>query len=81
MQANKYLNPNLQKALLPTIPRVTEHQAKLTSIIKAAKQSKHSLAVAWLDIANAYGSVHHHFIQFSLANCHAPPEFCRLLKS
>ena len=81
MRANKYLNPNLQKAFLPTIPGVTEHQAKLASIIKTAKRSKHSLAIAWLDIANAYGSVHHALIQFSLAHYHAPPEFCRLLQS
>ena len=81
LRANKYLNPNLQKAFLPTIPGVTEHQAKLASIIKTAKQSKRSLAIAWLDIANAYGSVHHALLQFSLAHYHAPPEFCRLLQS
>ena len=78
MRANKYLNPNLQKAFLPTIPGVTEHQAKLASIIRTANRSKRSLAIAWLDI---YGSVHHALIQFSLAHYHAPPEFCRLLQS
>ena len=81
MKRNNYLNSNLQKAFLPTIPGVTEHQAKLTSIIKMAKQKKRSLAIAWLDIANAYGSVHHSLIQFSLAHYHAPPEFCRLMQS
>ena len=81
MKSNNYLNPILQKAFLPTIPGVTEHQAKLASIIKLAKQNKRTLAVAWLDIANAYGSVHHSLIQFSLAHYHAPPEFCRLLRS
>ena len=81
MRANKYLNPNLQKAFLPTIPGVTEHQAKLASIIKTAKRSKRSLAIAWFDIANAYGNVHHVLIQFSMAHYHAPPEFYRLLQS
>ena len=81
MRANKYLNPDIQKAFLPTVPGVTEHQAKLSSIIQSAKQKKRSLAVAWLDIANAYGSVHHSLIQFSLAHYHAPPEFRRLLQS
>ena len=37
--------------------------------------------MAWLDIANAYGSVHHELIQFSLAHYHAPAEFCRLMQS
>ena len=39
------------------------------------------MAIAWLDIANAYGSVHHSLIQFSLEHYHTPPEFCRLLQS
>lgn len=81
MRANNYLNSDLQKAFLPSIPGVTEQQVKLAAIIKTAKHNKRSLAVAWLDIANAYGSVHHQLIQFSLAHYHAPPEFCRLLQS
>ena len=81
MRANKYLDSDFQKAFLPTIPGVSEHQAKLAAIIKAAKRAKRSLAIAWLDIANAYGSVHHSLIQFSMAHYHAPPEFCRLLQS
>ena len=60
---------------------MSEHQAKLAAVIRSAKQAKHSLAIAWLDIANAYGSVHHSLIQFSLAHYQAPPEFCRLLQS
>ena len=79
MRVNNY--PNLQKAFLPTTPGVAEHQAKLAAVIKSARHDKHSLDVAWLDITNAYGSVHHSFIQFSLAHYHAPPEFCRLLGS
>ena len=79
--ANKYFNPNLQTAFLPTILGVTEHHMKLASIIKTAKRSKRSLEIAWHDIANAYGSVHHSLIQYFLAHYHAPPEFCRLLRS
>ena len=53
MRANNYLNSDMQKAFLPTIPGVTEHPAKLAAVIKTARQKKHSLAIAWLDIANA----------------------------
>ena len=81
MRVNNYLDTDLQKAFLPTVPGVTEHHAKLASVIKSAHSDKRSLAVAWLDIANAYGSVHHSLIQFSLSHYHAPPEFCRLLQS
>ena len=45
MKGNNYLNSNLQKAFLPTIPGVTEHQAKLASIIKSAKHRRIGL---WL---------------------------------
>ena len=81
MRNNNYLDPDLQKAFLPTIPGVVEHQAKLASVIKSARRNKRALAVSWLNIANAYGSVHHSLIQFSLAHYHTPPEFCRLLQS
>ena len=81
LRVNKYLNPDLQKAFLPTVPGVVEHQAKLAAVISSARQKKRSLAIAWLDIANAYGSVHHSLIQFCLAHYHAPQEFCRLLES
>ena len=81
MWDNNYLDPNIRKAFLPTVPGVSEHQAKLAAIFKSAKRMKRSLAVAWLDIANAYGSVHHALIQFSVAHYHAPPEFCILLQS
>ena len=81
MLSNGYLDPAVQKAFLPTIPGVIEHQCKLAAIINGAKQAKRSLAVAWLDIANAYGSVSHSLIQFALQRYHALPEFCQLLKS
>lgn len=81
MKYNGFLNTDQQKAFLPTIPGVAEHQAKLAAIISSARREKGSLAVAWLDIANAYGSVHHSLIQFSLQHYHAPQEFCTLIQS
>ena len=81
LKSNGFLDPDLQKAFLPTIPGMAEHQAKLAAITRAARRDKRSLAVAWLNIANAYGSVHHSLIQFSLRHYHAPPEFCALMQS
>ena len=78
MLANRYLKSNIQKTFLATIPGVSQHQAKLAALIKTAKRLKRSLAVAWLDIANAYGSINHALIQFSMEHYHAPQEFCRL---
>ena len=81
MISNGYLDTNIQKAFLPGTPGVIEQQAKLAAIISTAKRSKRSLAIAWIDIANAYGSVHHSLIQFALERYHAPKQFCSLFES
>ena len=81
MTTNGYLSSDIQKAFLPTIPGVTKHQFKLANIINVARGSKRWVAVAWLDIANAYDSVHHSLNQMVLAQYHAPPEFCHQLQS
>ena len=81
MTLNGYLDGDVQKAFLPTVPGVSEHHSKLAAIISGARKNKHSLTVAWLDIANAYGSVHHSLIQFAFHRYHAPPDFCNLLQS
>ena len=56
--ANRYLDPSLQKAFMPTVSGCTEHQFKLSSILHEAQCKHKTLAVCWLDLANAYGSVH-----------------------
>jgi hypothetical protein len=37
--------------------------------------------VCWLDLANAFGSVHYDIIAFSLAHYHAPPEMIQLVSN
>ena len=81
MTSNGYLDTDVQKAFLSTVPGVTEHHSKLATIINGARKAKRSLAVAWLDIANAYGSIHHSLIQFALQRYHAPTGLCNLLLS
>ena len=75
MVANHYLDPSLQKAFMPTVPGCTEHHLKLSSILAEAHSNHKSVAVCWLDLANAYGSVHHALINFSLCHYHSPPQF------
>ena len=81
MLANKYLDPSLQKAFLPTVPGSTEHHIKLSSVLTEAHSNHKSLAVCWLDLANAYGSVHHSLIDSSLRHYHAPPQFLATLQA
>ena len=40
MTSNGYIDTDIQKAFLPTVPGVTEHQAKLAAIINRARKSK-----------------------------------------
>ena len=81
MLGNKYFNTSLQKAFMPSIPGCTEHQLKLCSVLSEAQLRHKALAVCWLDIANAYGSVHHSLIQFALRHYHAPPQFLSILQA
>ncbi len=71
MLENGYLDPRIQKAFTTATPGCTEHHSKLATILSEARKKHKSLAVAWLDLANAYGSVHHSLIQFSLKHYHA----------
>ena len=66
---------------MPTIPGCTEHHLKLSSILEEARKKHKSVSVCWLVIANAYGSVHHSLIQFSLQHYHAPPQFCATINA
>ena len=66
---------------MPTVPGCTEHHLKLSSILAEACSAHKSLAVCWLDLANAYGSVHHSLIDFSLRHYKAPPQFLSVIQS
>ena len=74
MLSNKYHDTSVQKAFMTATPGCLEHQSKLASIIQDARTKHKSLTVCWLDLANAYGSVHHSLIDFSLKHYHAPTE-------
>ena len=69
-----YIKPNLQKAFLPGIRGCIEHQFRLWRALQDARPSQRNLCAIWLDLANAYGSVHHKLIDFSLNHYHLPPK-------
>ena len=81
MVDNKYLDATCQKAFMPGIPGCVEHHCKLAGIVSDARKRHRSLAVCWLDLANAYGSVHHELIKFSLCHYHALPCFQQIVGS
>lgn len=74
MVSNGYLDSSLQKGFMPNTPGCIEH-CKLARILHEARGRHRSVAVAWLDLANAYGSV-----QFSLQHYHAPAKFTSIVE-
>ena len=79
MLSNGYLGTSTQKAFVDGISGCTEHHLKLLSMIREARQKHKSLCIAWLDLANAFGSVNHGLISFSLTHYHAPVVFTNMV--
>ena len=79
MLANGFLDRNIQKAFVPSVPGCLEHYAKLATAIHEAHTRHKSLTVCWLDLANAYGSVNHGLIAFSLKHYGVSDPFISLV--
>ena len=78
--ANGYIDTSIQKGGVPAVSGCMEHTAILSQLIREAKAEKKDLAVVWLDIANAYGSIPHSLIQLALRRAHVPEEVCKLVE-
>ena len=63
------------------IPGSWEHQSMVWHAVKEARAQKSNLAVIWLDIANACGSVPHKLIIFALHRYGVPPQWIRLIET
>ena len=80
MLANKYIDTAVQKGGIPGISGCIEHTSVVTQIIREAKENKGDLAVIWLDLANAYGSIPHKLIELVLQTYHIPTKIQALVK-
>ena len=57
---------------MPGFSGCLEHNSVITEIIREAKEDKGNLAIVWLDLANAYGSVPHQLIERAMVQYHIP---------
>lgn len=57
-----YLDPTLQKGFLSDINGVMEHILSLNSILYNAKEHNLPLFMTFVDLRNAFGSIHHQLI-------------------
>ena len=81
MISNNYLDSSIQKAFQPKVPGCIEHYSALSAAINEAINHHKALTVCWLDLANAFGSVHHDLIAFTLHHYHLPNQFIKLVEN
>ena len=63
------------------IPGCWEHLSMVWHALKEARARKSNLAIIWLDIAHAYGSIPHKLIAFALHRYGVSPQWIRLLET
>lgn len=68
--ANAYIDTSVQKGGVPSVPRCIKHTGVVTQLIQEAGEGKGDLAVLWLDLANAYGSIPHKLVETLLDQHH-----------
>ena len=81
MLDNKYIDIAVQNGGVPGVSGCVDHTSVLTQIIREAKEMKGELAVIWLDLAHAYGSMPHKLVQLTLQRYHVPGKIRQLLES
>ena len=77
--ANKYIDTAVQKGGIAGIPGCIEHSGSVTQLLREARESKGDLAVLWLDLANAYGSMPHKLVEFALTSHHVPSKVASII--
>ena len=73
------MNPTIQKGFMREVGGCVEHSETVYRAALDARNHKRDLVISWIDLANAYGSVKHSLIQFSLEWYHVPNHFCELM--
>ena len=63
---NKFIDTSCQKGSIQKMAGCWEHMSMVWNALQDARKRGKSLAVLWLDLANAYGSVPHQLIKFAL---------------
>ena len=81
LRHNKFINNSIQKGCMEKIPECWDHLSMVWHALKEARVQKSNLAVIWLDIANAYGSIPQKLIVFALHRNGISPQWIRLIET
>ena len=79
MLKNKYIDTKVQKGFIEKLAGCVEHSETLHHALLDARKSKRNICVSWLDLANAYGSVRHSMVLFTLEWYWVPAEFAEIV--
>ncbi|VDI66434.1 Hypothetical predicted protein [Mytilus galloprovincialis] len=79
MVENSYIDTSMQKGGIAGFSGCVEHTSVLSQLIHEAKTGKKNLAVVWLDLANAYGSVPHKLIEMAMDHYHIPEHIKKIV--
>jgi len=74
LTANNYIDEKVQKAFLPGINGTIEHNVVLEEIISQAKTNLKTVHVTFFDLEDAFGSVPHPLIIYTLKRFNVPAE-------
>ena len=78
---NKFIDNSIQKGCMEKIPGCWAHLSMVWHALKEARAKKFSLAVIWLDIANACGSIPHKLIALALHRYGVSPQWIRIIET
>uniref|UniRef100_A0A1X7V0K1 Reverse transcriptase domain-containing protein n=1 Tax=Amphimedon queenslandica TaxID=400682 RepID=A0A1X7V0K1_AMPQE len=70
---NGYINPNLQKGFISGVDGVLENILSLNSILNISNCHNLPLFMTFIDLRNAFGSIHHSLINDVLHTVNLPP--------
>ena len=81
LRRNGLLDTSLQKGFVTDTNGTIEYIFAMSAIIQNARAHNSPLAVTFLDLKNAFGSVSHSLIRDMLAHIRLPPEICSYINS
>lgn len=64
--SNNYIDTSVQKGGIPGFNRHLEHTGVVTQLIREVREGKGDLAILWLDLTKAYGSITHKLVKAAL---------------
>ena len=69
---NRFLDSSLQNAFIKGISGCTEHNTVMHEVISHAKSKSRTVRITWFDLADAFGSVNHELIHYTLNRLDIP---------